>query len=599
MTAEAVGRPTGARDGGTGPSARLTRDARCRCRGGYPQVDPGARGLGHRAVVVCSPDLSVAQALRDLRRHRARLLVVKEGQALAVAWPSDLRRALAFGLGARRVGDVSRWRMPVVDLGTSEVRVRRLLLEGAPVVLIREARGVIRAVEPAAHQRATPPLTLALRLARQVPGPTLELLREVGRLADSLGARAYVVGGLVRDLLRGMPTQDLDVVVEGNGMALARRLARQLGGKLTVHEVFATASIERPAGARVDVATARQERYAAPGALPSVSPASLGEDLARRDFTVNAMALALSASVFGQLLDPFGGRTDLRRRRLRILHPLSFVEDPTRIFRAVRYASRLGFTLERGSRRALALAVSLAPYPRLSGQRISAELELIMAEPEWGKGLHALGRLGALRLLDPAYRFSGKAVRRIHDLQQFLQWGRAHGVSLDPLPLAFLALLGHLTPALAEQSLRRLALRGEPLARLRAALSGGPALARKLEASSAASRSRLASLMRDRPMEALGFAWLVGSEVSRRDIQWFLAEGRQVRPLLSGEDLLVLGMVKGPQMRQLLDRLRDERLDRRASTRQDEVLLVKAVVESRGGTGQLSQEARKSHSGEP
>ncbi|MFQ5896629.1 MAG: CCA tRNA nucleotidyltransferase [Candidatus Methylomirabilia bacterium] len=578
---------------GAGASAGPSRQRRSSGAGGFAQVDPGALGLSHRAVRVCSREISVREMLPRLQRQRAPLLVIGGPSEVAVAWPGDLRRAQAFGLGARRVREIARWGIPVVGARTSEATMRRLLREGAPALLVRERRGVIGALEPQAPGAAHPPLPLTVRLERRVPPHTRDLLREVGRLADSLGVAAYVVGGFVRDLLRGAPTQDLDLVVEGSGLALARRLASQLGAKLTAHQSFGTASVEGWGGGRVDLATARRERYATAGALPSVSPGSIAVDLARRDFTINAMALAISGSGFGPLLDLFGGRADLRRRRIRTLHPLSFVEDPTRAFRAVRYAIRFGFALDRQSRRTLALALEHAPYAALSGQRLRAELELIMAEPGWGRGLLTLGRLGVLRLIEPSYRFSRVAIRRVQALGQLLRWGRAHGIALDPLPLAVLTVLGHLQSALAERGLRRLALTGEPLARLVAALREGPDLARRLEASGAAPASQRASLLRGRPMEVLAFAWIVGSGSARRQVQWFLAEGRRIRPLLSGDELLALGVSGGPQMSQLLHRLRDERLDRGTLTREEEIRLVKASLQSGAGNGRPPHEARE------
>src|SRR5262249_58588750 len=154
---------------------------------------------------------------------------------------------------------------------------------------------------------------------------------------------------------------------------------------------------------RLEVAPSRWERYGAGGALPRVLPATIADDLRRRDFTVNAMAIELGSREFG-LIDPLGGRLDLARRRLRVLHPLSYVEDPTRMFRAARYAARLGLTPDAATRRAQALALRLVPYAALSGQRIAAELELILGEAQAGIILLRLGRSGAFRLLDPGYR---------------------------------------------------------------------------------------------------------------------------------------------------------------------------------------------------
>ncbi|MEK6530124.1 MAG: hypothetical protein AABZ48_04455, partial [candidate division NC10 bacterium] len=420
----------------------------------YPQVDPGAGGLMHQALDVCPPQATVTQALALLRRRRLRLLVTREGNRAGVVLPADLKGARALGLESRQARDVARWGSPVVTPRESEVSVRRLLLEGAPAVLVREGRRIVGAVEASIPAAAPPAISLLPRLERELPGPTLDCLRRIGAAAEAIGARAYAVGGCVRDFLLGRGSSELDIAVEGDALALARRLASEWGGSLLVHRAFGTAALEGGAGPRVDIATARRERYRVPGALPIVEPASIEEDLLRRDFSVNAMAVVLAPRGFGDLLDPLRGAADLARRRLRVLHPLSFVEDPTRIFRAVRYQSRLGLTLEPGSRRALRLAIALAPYPALSGQRLAAELELILAEPAGPLSLIALGRLGTIKLLDPAYRFSGLAARRAADLGRLLDRLRGHAIVFDVLPLGLLVLFGHSPPEVAQRCLK-------------------------------------------------------------------------------------------------------------------------------------------------
>jgi tRNA nucleotidyltransferase (CCA-adding enzyme) len=535
-------------------------------------------------VSVCPPDLTVAQARRRIERDRARLLVVQEKGRIGVVWPADLRRAEAFGLADRSLGDVAVWGVPTLSGEVPEVRVRRLLLAGVPVVLIREHDAVVAAVEPSQLRRMRPTLSLAGRLARGVPEETFGLLSAVGQLSEFLNVRTFVAGGFVRDLLRGAPSHDLDLVVEGDAVALARQLCGQLGGNLLVHRAFGTASIEGWRGGRVDLATARREHYAAPGALPTVTSASIEADLARRDFTVNAMALALTGSAFGQLLDPYGGQQDLSTRRLRILHPLSFVEDPTRIFRAARYAARLGLIVNRWTGRCLSVALDLGPYPALSGQRLLAELELILNEPEWEEVLLTLGRFGAFRLLDPAHRFSSAAAGRIRDLRELLRRGRERGIALDPLPLALLCVVGHLPAQLAERCLRRLALSGERLARLLDACAQGPLVARRLEDHAAAPASQRAAILRAQTTETLGCAWLIGSRIVRNQVQWFLGEGRGVRPLLRGADLLALGVSRGPAVSHFLHRLRDHRLDGLVSSREDEVRCVRRWMSTRRGT---------------
>jgi tRNA nucleotidyltransferase (CCA-adding enzyme) len=211
------------------------------------------------------------------------------------------------------------------------------------------------------------------------PDDPLAAVWEGARIAAG-DVAAYAVGGPVRDLLRGDPSRDADIAVEGDAVAVARRLAEVLGGgRLTVHRAFGTAVV-RAAGVRVDLAATRSERYPHPAALPIVSPAGIDADLARRDFTVNALAAGLSGPRAGELLDPFAGRADLAAGTIRILHEGSFRDDPTRIFRAARYAGRLGFRLDPETERRARDAVAEGLVSELSGARVRAEIVALLGE---------------------------------------------------------------------------------------------------------------------------------------------------------------------------------------------------------------------------
>ena len=231
--------------------------------------------------------------------------------------------------------------------------------------------------------------------ARMTPG-LLDILHSAGRIAGETGCRAYAVGGLVRDLLLGRETCDLDIVVEGDGIRFARSLAGRYRTPVKGYERFGTASFSMPGGAKVDVATARTEVYDEPAALPRVTPGSIRDDLFRRDFTINAMALSLAPGEFGRLLDEYGGSRDVRDGIIRVLHGRSFIDDPTRIFRAVRFEARLGFRIVAADEVRIAETLSLRLLERLEDYRIVAELRLIFREPDPVKPLRRLGRLGVI-----------------------------------------------------------------------------------------------------------------------------------------------------------------------------------------------------------
>ena len=253
---------------------------------------------------------------------------------------------------------------------------------------------------------------------RRLLGPSLarlptEVRRDVAAarsVATEGGPRLFLAGGAVRDLLLGRPVSDVDLVVEGDASAFARRLAERLGGLVRAHDRFATATLDRNEGRRLDVAATRRERYARSGALPEVRPGvPIEEDLHRRDFSINALALELAPR--RRLVDPLGGRDDLRRGLVRILHAHSFADDPTRILRAVRYASRLGFRLAPTTRGRLVTALEDGALDRISADRLRRELRLILEEPDRVRAVGMMRRLGIDAAIDPILSRQGASER--------------------------------------------------------------------------------------------------------------------------------------------------------------------------------------------
>jgi tRNA nucleotidyltransferase (CCA-adding enzyme) len=233
-----------------------------------------------------------------------------------------------------------------------------------------------------------------------------EALRGMDRISAALeGAPpCFLVGGAVRDLLLRREPVDVDIAVEGEAEAVAERLAEALGGAVTAHERFGTATVTAGGVDAVNLARTRRETYAEPGALPDVEPAGLAEDLGRRDFTINAIALVLNGDAAGSLSDPHGGRVDLEAGLVRVLHERSFVDDPTRTLRAVRYAARLGFELEPDTERWARDAIAGGALATVSGSRVRDELMDLLAENEAPRSVELLRDLGADRALHPGLR---------------------------------------------------------------------------------------------------------------------------------------------------------------------------------------------------
>jgi tRNA nucleotidyltransferase (CCA-adding enzyme) len=556
-----------------------------RARQAYPQVEPGSLAGASPVAVAPSPAIRVGPALALCRRRGAAALLVGSRR---VVRREDLERALAWGLGRLPAGRLAHRGVPVVPARASEVAVRRHLAAGAPMVVVGAANqpvGVVRA--PAEFAWPAHRVTRELeRLALDGRDAEIWLLRLCGKVAEGMGLRVYAVGGWVRDLLLGRRATELDVAVEGDGPAFARQLSEELGARLTVHEAFGTASLldgHGPDGARtarVDVVSARRDRYAKPGALPAVTRAGIVEDLLRRDFSAHALAVSLSPDGFGQLLDPSGGRADLRGRWLRPLSPVSFLEDPTRVFRAARYATRLDFRLHRDGHAALDLALAVGRYPALSGDRLRAELALIVGEADPWRTLGWLARHGALRLWDPRYRPDPDLTRRLGAARRLTSRARATGVNLDALTLALVATLAGQRRAVIRACLDRLGVAGQA-GRALADMGRGPMLARWLAVERPP--SRIVRHLSGLAEAALISAWLGAGPPVRRRILWYWTMGRRVRPRLTGRDLIALGVPEGPAVGRLLSALRDHTLDDLVADEAAERAVVTRWLDRKGG----------------
>jgi tRNA nucleotidyltransferase (CCA-adding enzyme) len=542
----------------------------------YPQVEPGAAALINAAVAAAPAALSVREAqVWATTRHAAAFQLGDRGWVLR----EDLGRAAALGLDELPASAITR-PLPVVSAHAPEVLVRRALAAGAPLVIVQDRRGPIGGVSTTSGPAGAISLSMTARLSRSLPAWASEVLAALGRRAAAQGVRAFLVGGGVRDVLRStvLERADLDIVVEGDGLALARALGAELGASVVEHVRFLTASIRRPSGERIDVATARSERYEAPGALPLVMPATILQDLGRRDFTINAMAVEVGGDDM-RLCDPHGGRGDLRRRRLRILHPLSFVDDPTRIFRGARYAARLDLVYDGWTAACQAFALRLGPYPALSGQRIAVELERILDDARPDVALRRLGAAGAFRLLDARYRFTRATGERIRALPGVWAWARGRALDVTRLEVTLVTLLADQPSDVGTAALRRLGFTGDPLARAARSLETAGTLVARL--GTTPTRAQRARLMRERTDLELAAVWLGGEPAARAAVEWWVDAARRVRPALRGEEVVELGVRRGPAVAEVLDRLRDRRLDGEIGDREAEIEYVRHWLAAR------------------
>ncbi len=494
----------------------------------------------------------------------------------------------------------------VMDAGTVSVspsdsveHVRSLMIQKGwgqvPVVIEGVVSGVVTRtdlIRLPPSERESERQHHALLMRQAFPAHLLTLIRRIGEEAAERSDRLYFVGGIVRDLLLGRPVVDVDLVVEGNAIQLCRGLTRTYGGEVRTHSRFGTAKwlltppvwqqvlpsitgeeiMELPTA--IDFVTARTEFYTQPTVLPKVAWSSIKQDLHRRDFTINTLAIRLSPGHWGELLDFYDGRADLKRGVIRVLHSLSFVDDPTRILRAARFEARLDFHLDPRSEALIAGALPL--LDRVTGGRLRHELAQIFHEARPEAALARLQMLGALQQLDPALVVDEEVAQRFQRLRAELDVDLWRLDAEDLLTLYWVLFLYGLDAPVLQRIAKRLIMPSalsEPLFQL-------PDLQCRLRQLSYLEQpAEIVVLLESLTSPLLAAAWLLSTEaVAREKIVRYWQEWRHVRSLVTGNDLQAWGLPPGPSYRRILDALRAARLNGEISTRAEEEELVQQIA---------------------
>lgn len=402
----------------------------------------------------------------------------------------------------------------------------------------------------------------------QLPEGIRGQLRRAGRLADESGLALYLVGGTVRDLMLGRTRTDIDLAVEGDGMGFAARLARALGARCAPNPRFLTATVEMPGGHSLDVATARSETYERPGALPRVAAASMDVDLARRDFTINAMAVSLNGRSFGELVDPFDGGADLRKKQVRILHDRSFIDDPTRLFRAVRFEQRLRFRFEPGTERRYREAVAEGMIGNLSGPRLLEQLKLVCFEPDPWLVFNRLEGLEVLRAIHPALGSDEGLKTLVREISP--SGGPASPASDGWWILYLVALFG---PHRAE-TLQGVVDRLKPNRRLRKAIedmSRWSVVERAVESGEIDTPADFFRAVRTISEDTMLFVTLTHpAEGMRKRCETYYHQHRHMRLSIDGGTLKDLGIVEGPAYGRILDEVLSMKINGEIGTEEEE-----------------------------
>jgi len=552
-------------------------------------------------VKTIEPGRTLEEAGETLTRYNLNILpVVQEGKVVGLISKQVVERAVHHGLRASLVKEFMTTEFSVISPDTGFSRVQELIIgQNQSLLPVIEKDRLIGTISVGDVMRVlqeemmksvkgvsgfeTQPLygrkkIISQMMKERFPERIQNLLIEFGKVGDELGFSVYAVGGFVRDLLMRVENFDLDIVVEGDGIRFAEEFEKRFPCRIRTHKKFGTAIVLFPDGSKIDVATARLEVYDSPAALPTVEKGSIKLDLYRRDFTINTLAIQLNPNRFGELVDFFGGVKDIKEKAIRVLHNLSFVEDPTRVFRAIRFEQRLGFQIGKHTQNLLKNAVKMGFMERLSGGRVLSELILILQEDNPLPALRRMKDFDLLRFLHPRLRMDEEMEGLFERIHHVVSWFDL--LFLEERYECWLIYFYGLVDFLKEGEIVEVCQRLAMNSKVHKKVVDGKRQADQtllqifswIKADIEPKRSEIYTVLDPLPTEAKLFMMAKTTQMAtRRYISLYFTQLKDTKPQLKGMDLIRMGVKPGPSIRTTLSNLLKAKLDEQVMTRQDEM----------------------------
>ena len=562
-----------------------------------------ARDMMTFPVKSIQPGETIEHANELLTRYNINVLLVMENEKLlGLITRQVIEKAIFHGLKDLPVREYMTTEFSTVEPEATLFQIQEFIIEDKqrilPVVKQGKVQGVITRTDllnilisgPGISEylfdsRKAPHFVrkknVAYLMDERLPGRIVELLKSLGEVADSLGYNVYAIGGFIRDLFLKFDNLDIDIVVEGDGIKFAQEYAKRFPARIRYHVKFKTAVLIFPDGFKVDVATARSEYYESPAALPVVELSSIKMDLYRRDFTINTLAVKLNPRQFGILIDFFGAQKDLKERSIRVLHNLSFVEDPTRAFRAVRFEQRFGFKIGKLTANLIENAIRIGGIEKLAPKRIFTELQLILSEENPLPVIKRLIDLKLLQAIHPEWTLPPKGEVLFGEIRTVLAWFDLLYLNepYEKWMIYFLALAQPITQFVELR--QRLGLPKRVFEIWTLCRNEGEKVLMTLQKNPKFSRSEIYKLLSPLPNEALLFLMAkTTQETGRKAISLYFTQLKSTCLSIGGEELKALGLVPGPLYKTILGDLLEARINGKVLTREDELAYVKKHFES-------------------
>ena len=550
-------------------------------------------------VIQVAPDKTLTEASELMNRFRINALVVSDGKKVVGTIARQIvEGAIYHGLADHLVQDYMASEIPLIDPETPAREILDRMLSGRTRFVlvgadVSNVQGIITRMDLLRFQYEMSSPKLALRkskrsenlsamLKKRLPDSVIQLLKDSGIIAEEMGYKIYLVGGMVRDLLLHRENIDLDLVVEGDGIEFAERFARKHSAQAATHKQFGTARLMFEGQLKMDVATARTESYHAPAALPEVLGGILRQDLYRRDFTINTLSIDLSPGRFGALIDYFGGWDDLHQGIVRVLHSLSFVDDPTRTLRAVRFATRFNFTISKDTDRLIRTAVESRVLDKLSGKRLWTELKNVLEEEHPIPAIRLLHDFKLLQFVHHSVILDSFLLDLLYQVQDVLSWFRLNFLDeeqVDSWMLYVMALLEKLDRQERVEVSSRLQLTSRVQEILKYYKSNTKDVRARLLARHHPKPSDTYFSLHEYPLEVILYAMARSPEdLIRSQILAYLRDYRAIRLEITGDDILQLGAGPGPEIKEILDQVLRARLNSQAPDRESQLKVAASLV---------------------
>ncbi len=542
-------------------------------------------------------DSALSRAEKMMTRYEVNVLpVLKKGEYAGLISREIVEKALFHGFGKSRVSEFCTTDATTVNASTPASEVEALMIErnqrfmsvidGKKIIGAITRTDILRSLyesllrksrinrEEMLKEKPSIGRNLSTIMKLKFPPEIFNLLSLSGETAEGLGFSAYLVGGSVRDMLRGEANLDIDIVIEGDGIAFAQTLGSKLKAKVRSHNRFGTAVVVTEF-LKFDVATSRTEYYESPAALPQVETSSIKKDLYRRDFTINTLAIKLNPGKFGQLLDFFGGQRDIKEKTLRILHNLSFIEDPTRAFRAIRFSERFGFKISGHTENLIKTAARINLFDKLSGIRLYDELCLLFIETEPLNAVKRLLSLDLLKFIHPQLKITKSLEETFISIQETFAWFKLLFIEeeLNKSHLFLMALFDELKEEERGKALERLLM---PPNIRREIMNGIEESRHALVKLRNASPKNTYFALRPLNLQTILFTMAKAQDKEQKKaISLYLTSLRMTKPELTGKDLKAMGYTPGPAFKKILTAILEARLEGKIKNRGGEIRFVK------------------------